>query len=163
MHFRKSRTRKFSSVDHPNPFLEDLLLRAGRSSRHRGVIPEPDGLAVGFHPLCGSELTMTFREKGGVIVEIRYETSGCPFARASAMVLAELGVGRTRQDSLTWIDGIERQFQAPASGESEEGELDDLMILLSARHLAHRLPCLTLPWQTLAAALTSTRTSPPSP
>lgn len=147
-------------MDHPDQLLEDLLLRAGRRTCHQGVLPEPDGLAVGFHPLCGSELTMSFREEDGLVAEIGYAASGCPYARASCVVLAEFGTARTRQELLAWIAEIMTLFKEPISYGEIGLETDDLGILLSARRIIHRLPCLTLPWETLAAALTAGQRDP---
>jgi nitrogen fixation NifU-like protein len=149
-------------VDHPDQLLEDLLLRAGRRTRHQEALAEPAGLAVGFHPLCGSELTMSFFEEGGLVAQIAYTTSGCPYARASCHVLAEFGPGRTRQELLAWIAEVMTLFQEPISDAAAESVTDDLGILLSARRITHRLPCLKLPWETLAAALTAERRDPAS-
>ncbi len=147
-------------MDHPDQLLEDLLLRAGRRTRHQEALAKPAGLAVGFHPLCGNELTMSFFEEGGLVAKIAYTTSGCPYARASCVVLAEFGPGRTRQEMLTWIDEIMMHFQKPSCDAAAETVTDDLGILLSARRIIHRLPCLTLPWETLAAALTAGQRDP---
>jgi NifU-like protein involved in Fe-S cluster formation len=149
-------------VDHPDQLLEDLLLRAGRRTRHQEALAVPAGLAVGFHPMCGSELTISFFEEGGLIAKIEYTTSGCPYARASCLVLAESGPGRTRQELLAWVGEIMMHFQKPLCDATAESITDDLGILLSARRIIHRLPCLTLPWETLAAALTPERRDPAS-
>lgn len=98
---------------------------------------------------------MSFREEDGLVAEIKYAASGCPYARASSLVLADLGPGRTRQELLTWIAKIMMLFKEPVSCQEAELDSDNLVILLSARRIIHRLPCLTLPWETLTAALTA--------
>lgn len=112
--------------------------------------------------MCGSELTMSFFEEGGLVAKIAYTTAGCPYARASCLVLAEFGPGRTLQELLRWITEVMMLFQEPITSQEADAVADDLGILLSARRIAHRLPCLTLPWETLAAALTAGQRDPAS-
>jgi NifU-like protein involved in Fe-S cluster formation len=65
---------------------------------HLGHLVAPDGSARKRSPLCGSTITVEVALKDGKIADFAQEVRACALGQASAAVLGEVAIGRTRAE-----------------------------------------------------------------
>ena len=73
----------------------DLVREHFEDPRNAGEMPDPDAIGYETNPVCGDTMRLMLRIDGDVIVEARFQTSGCPAAIASSSVCTEMIAGRT--------------------------------------------------------------------
>ncbi len=131
------------------------------------MLDPADRTARGFNPLCGDRVTVYLRTAGNdaplpsgnrqtlshppVIAGISFEAAGCAICLASASMMTELLEGQTESGARRHVEQILAAFQPDAQGGLEG--LGDIEALGSVRAYPARIRCVTLPWQTLTAAL----------
>lgn len=131
---------------------KQVILERSRSPRHHGSLDPADVRQEGVNPSCGDELTLTLRiDADDRIVDAAFEGHGCAISRASADLMAEALVGRTRAEA----HELAGAFKGMIRGEAlEDGpDLGELKALEGVRRLHARVKCATLPWTTLETAL----------
>lgn len=82
---------------------KDLLLDHISHPRHRGSLEHPDLTEHGVNPTCGDDVTwmICFSNEEGDhdrITDIAWEGKGCVISQASISILAEMLIGKSRQD-----------------------------------------------------------------
>ncbi len=90
----------------------DLVREHFEDPRNAGEMPDPDAVGYETNPVCGDTMRLMLRIDGDVIVEARFQTSGCPAAIASSSVCTEMIAGRT----LTEAARLTRQDLSRALG-----------------------------------------------
>ena len=65
---------------------------------HLGHLAAPDGAAKKRSPLCGSTITVEVAMKDGKVTDFAQEVRACALGQASAAVLGEVAIGRTRAE-----------------------------------------------------------------
>lgn len=73
----------------------DLVRDHFENPRNAGEMADPDAVGFETNPVCGDTMRLMLRISGDVIVEARFQTSGCPAAIASSSVCTEMIAGRT--------------------------------------------------------------------
>ena len=53
---------------------------------------------VGHNPLCGDKLVLYLKLEGDVVKDVSFEGAGCAISMASASLLSETTVGKTRAE-----------------------------------------------------------------
>ena len=131
----------------------ELILDHAKQPRHFGKIDGATHRADGINPLCGDKLRLYVRiDADERISDIGFEGSGCAISVASASLLTETVVGRTRNESL----GLVADVVASLTGGVISGETPDigkLRALQGVRDFPSRVKCATLAWRALDAAL----------
>lgn len=61
---------------------------------------EADAVGMVGNPVCGDQMKMYIKVKGGKITDIRWKTYGCASAIASTSALSELAKGKTLDEAL---------------------------------------------------------------
>ena len=65
------------------------LLEVFQNPRNKGKIPNPDLESRLLNPLCGDEVTLQIKLKGGSVEKAFFSGNGCAISQASASLLAE--------------------------------------------------------------------------
>ncbi|MBA4697524.1 MAG: SUF system NifU family Fe-S cluster assembly protein [Legionella sp.] len=134
---------------------QETILDHNRNPRNHYCMEEATAQARGFNPLCGDQLTIYIRFEGNYIKEVSFLGSGCAISQASASLMTEALMGKTREEA----EKLFRQFHGfmtdkPVQGlEKPSYQLDKLMILEGVKLYPARVKCATLAWHTLEAAL----------
>jgi nitrogen fixation NifU-like protein len=66
--------------------------------RNAGLMREPDGVGADEYDGCGDLARFYLRVRGGVAIEVRFQTYGCGPTIAAASVASELVIGRAVTD-----------------------------------------------------------------
>jgi nitrogen fixation NifU-like protein len=128
----------------------DVILDHNRHPRHFHVL---DGAtsAERHNPFCGDRLTVYLRVHDGVIADASFQGVACAIAKASASLMTEQVIGRTRDEAETIFARLCAAIETPVGAAVED--LGSLSALTGIRQFPARLKCATLPWQALLAAL----------
>lgn len=129
----------------------DIILDHYRHPRHRGRLPAPTVTREGFNPLCGDEVTIDLMVKGGKVVDVAYNGSGCSISQASASMMAEAVLGKDLDEVFRIIESFTAMMRG--SGDVDPETLGDLEAMAGVRKFPVRVKCATLVWHVLDEAL----------
>lgn len=94
-------------------FYREEILAHWQNPLNFGAMEKPDLVVEQVNPLCGDEITLYFKIKGGKVADVRFTGSGCAISMASASMLTKAVRGKsinkisqiTGQDVLGMIGG----------------------------------------------------------
>src|SRR5437016_9538623 len=78
----------------------DVIRERWRRPRFRGELPGAGAVAEDVNPLCGDRVRLMLALEGERVSAARFVGDSCAICAASADVLAELVVGRSRAEAL---------------------------------------------------------------
>jgi nitrogen fixation NifU-like protein len=110
--------------------------------RNRGTLEGADLEEHLLNPLCGDEITVYAYLRDGKVVDVKFDGRGCSISQASASMMTERLMGRSREEAKKEI----RSFKAMMIGEKEFPEMDDLAALKGVIQYPSRIKCATLAW-----------------
>ena len=110
--------------------------------RNRGALEDADLEAHLVNPLCGDAVTVYATFESGSVTDVKYEGSGCSISQASASMMTERIIGKSRKEAEAEIEG----FKAMMVGKEEFPETDDLAALKGVIQYPSRIKCATLAW-----------------
>lgn len=132
---------------------QEVIFDHNRNPRHFGKLAHASCHAEGFNPLCGDKVTvyLKFSDKG-VIEDVSFDGSGCAISVATASLMSETLVGKTRAEA----EALFERFHSMMMGEEAKKDaaaLGKLEVLSGVKEFPSRIKCATLAWHTLLAAL----------
>jgi len=117
----------------------DVIRERWRKPRHRGEVPGANAVAEDVNPLCGDRVRMMLTVGAdGRVEKAGFVGDSCAICTASADVVADLVVGRSRADAAA-LDSA------------------DVLNVLQSEIRPTRMRCVTLPVSVLSQALNGTR------
>jgi nitrogen fixation NifU-like protein len=128
---------------------QDLILDHYRRPRNRGRLAGADASAVVRNPLCGDEIEIDLAFDGDRVREARFEGRGCSIAQASASMLTELVLGKTRAE----VRGLRERVRAMVTGGGPDASLGPLIALAGVARFPARVPCALMAWDATAQAI----------
>jgi nitrogen fixation protein NifU and related proteins len=136
---------------------EDLILDHQQDPRNFGTMANPTHRADGFNRSCGDRIQLSLRIDDDRIQEVKFTGSGCAISTASASLMTEALLGKTRAEA----EILAKQFRDLLMGNAACDEqsatnpvdLGDLQFLSGVKQFPIRVKCATLCWHTLEAAL----------
>jgi nitrogen fixation NifU-like protein len=138
---------------------QELILDHSKRPHGKGLLgAEGDPHTAESHqrnPICGDEITLRARisEDGDRIAEVSWEGSGCSISQASASMLTELVVGRSRAEAAELIDGFREALRSRGAMELDEDVYGDAAALTGVSRYVARVKCAMLGWVALEDAL----------
>ncbi len=132
---------------------QEVIFDHNRNPRHFGKLAHASCHAEGFNPLCGDKVTvyLKFSDKGE-IEDVSFYGSGCAISVATASLMSETLVGKTRAEA----EALFERFHSMMMGEEAKKDaaaLGKLEVLSGVKEFPSRIKCATLAWHTLLAAL----------
>lgn len=132
---------------------------------HLGTLPEYDGKAMRRSPQCGSSVTAYVAMEGDRIAGFAQEVRACALGQASASVLGQAVIGRSRDEIAATRDRLQAMLMA--AGDPPEAPFADLEALLPARDYPNRHASILLAWDAALEAVeqagTPKKTGPEGP
>lgn len=133
-----------------NELYREVILDHNRHPRNFGKLDPADGHADGHNPLCGDRLSITLRNTGDRIEDLRFEGNGCAISVASASLMSEAVKGHRIEEVNALFDRIHALL---TSADAPDTGLGKLAALSGVREFPVRVKCASLCWHTLKAAL----------
>ncbi|VXA92736.1 Iron-sulfur cluster assembly scaffold protein IscU [Microbacterium sp. 8M] len=144
---------------------QELILDHSKRPHGKGLLgADPStGSGTGLHtaeshqrnPICGDEITLRAHvsDDGDRIAEVSWEGSGCSISQASASMLTELVVGKSRTEAGELIDGFREALRSRGAMELDEDVYGDAAALTGVSRYVARVKCAMLAWVALEDAL----------
>lgn len=129
-------------------FYNEVLTEHNVRPAHKRALEGECFSLEGVNPSCGDDITLSLRVEDGVIVDGAFEGDGCAISQASADIMLDLVIGRTKEEALRLSDVFRRMIQGAAS-EAEIEELEEAGALRDVSHMPTRVKCAVLGWHTL--------------
>ena len=129
-------------------FYNEVLTEHNVRPAHKRALAGECFSLEGVNPSCGDDITLSLRVEDGVIVDGAFEGDGCAISQASADIMLDLVIGRTKEAALRLSDVFRRMIQGAAS-EAEIEELEEAGALRDVSHMPARVKCAVLGWHTL--------------
>ena len=107
----------------------------------------------GVNPSCGDQITLQMKlDQNNVITDASFTGSGCAISQASVDMMADLVIGKTKEEALKLADIFDHMIKGEVSEEDLE-KLDEAAALQDISHMPARVKCAMLGWRTLKEML----------
>ena len=139
---------------------QEMILDHGQRPRNRRAAAAPSHCAHGDNPLCGDTIDVYLTvDEGGIIRDAAFQGRGCAISVASASLMTEVLRGKTHAQALSLLGGFQRMCTGHNAEEAKTerdfaDEMERLRVFSGVREFPMRVKCATLPWHTMAAAVT---------
>lgn len=106
------------SLSQLNQLYRQVILDHGQHPRHFGKLDHTDQEVELFNPTCGDAIVLSLKIKDDHIVDLAFSGQGCTISMASASMMCEALLGKTKEQALAMI----ATFQALVGG---PGQVDE--------------------------------------
>ncbi|WP_295042576.1 iron-sulfur cluster assembly scaffold protein [uncultured Paracoccus sp.] len=118
---------------------------------HLGALPDFDGKAMRRSPQCGSSVTAYVVMDGDRIADFGQEVRACALGQASASVLGQAVIGRSRAEIAATREALRTMLTA--GGNPPSAPFAELEALLPARDYPNRHASILLAWDATLDAI----------
>lgn len=131
----------------------EILNEHNINPSHKLDMKEPTFCLEGVNPSCGDQITLQMKiGDDGKIIDASYTGTGCAVSQASVDMMAEVVIGKTKEEALALADIFDRMIKGTVSEEELE-KLDEAAALQDISHMPARVKCATLGWRTMKEML----------
>lgn len=129
-------------------FYNEILTEHNVRPAHKHALENAGFSLEGVNPSCGDDIVLNLKIENGVIVDGAFEGDGCAISQASADIMLDLVIGRTKEEALRLSDVFRRMIQG-AAGDEEIEELEEAGALRDVSRMPARVKCAVLGWHTM--------------
>ena len=135
-----------------NSFYNEILTEHNIRPEHKHDLPDANIVLEGVNPSCGDDIWLKLKVENGVVEDGAFVGDGCAISQASADIMLDMIVGRTKDEALHYADLFLKMIQGSATPE-ESDELEEAGALQDVAHMPARVKCAVLGWHTLQESL----------
>ena len=132
---------------------QEVILDHNKNPRNFRAIEDADQTADGKNPLCGDALRVYIALDGDKISDVAFKGSGCAISKASASMMTQAVMGKTREEAEALFNEFHRMVTGGLDINADENHLGKLRIFAGVLEFPARVKCASLSWHTLNAAL----------
>lgn len=133
-------------------FYHEILTDHNLHPGHKHELDAANLELEGVNPSCGDDILLKLCVEDGRIVSGAFTGDGCAISQASADMMLDLVIGRTKEEALALTDIFLRMIQNKATDEEIE-QLEEAGVLQDVSHMPARVKCAVLGWHTLKEML----------
>lgn len=127
----------------------EILNEHNVNPTHKKKMDNPTFCLEGVNPSCGDQIILELKiDDKGVIVDASYTGSGCAISQASVDMMADVLIGKTKEEALKLADIFDRMIKGSITDEELE-QLDEAAALQDISHMPARVKCAMLGWRTM--------------
>ena len=131
----------------------EILNEHNINPSHKQNMNEPAFCLEGVNPSCGDQITLQMKlGDDGKIIDASFTGSGCAVSQASVDMMADVVIGKTKEEALALADIFDRMIKGTVSQEELE-QLDEAEALQDVSHMPSRVKCAMLGWRTMKEML----------
>jgi nitrogen fixation NifU-like protein len=133
----------------------EILNEHNINPSHKSDMENPTFCLEGVNPSCGDQITLQMMlDENNVITDASFTGSGCAISQASVDMMADLVIGKTKDEALALADIFDRMIKSEVTEEDLE-RLDEAAALQDISHMPARVKCAMLGWRTMKEMLGS--------
>ena len=137
----------------------EILNEHNINPSHKQDMDAPTFCLEGVNPSCGDQITLQMKlDENNVITDASFTGSGCAISQASVDMMADLVIGKTKEEALALADIFDRMIKDKVTEEDLE-RLDEAAALRDISHMPARVKCAMLGWRTMKEMLGISRGS----
>lgn len=131
-----------------------VILDHSQHPHHEGVLENSTDQIELVNPSCGDVIQLQLRIEENKVQDIRFSGHGCTISRASASMMTDVMIGKTKEE----VFELTQQFSEVVQGKevSNIEALGDAALLNGVAKFPARIKCATLSWKALEKALAAT-------
>lgn len=131
----------------------EILNEHNINPTHKKNMDSPDFCLEGVNPSCGDQITLQMKfDENGKICDTSFTGSGCAISQASVDMMADVLIGKTKEEALALSDIFDRMIKGSVTDEELE-KLDEAAALQDISHMPARVKCAMLGWRTMKQML----------
>ena len=132
---------------------QEILNEHNLNPNNRGETSDANFVLRGVNPSCGDDITLNLKvSDDGIITGGTFTGSGCAVSQASVDMMADVVIGKTKEEALALADIFDRMIKGTVSQEELE-QLDEAAALQDVSHMPSRVKCAMLGWRTMKEML----------
>lgn len=133
-------------------FYNTILTEHNLHPLHKQVLKDANLALEGVNPSCGDDIVLQLKVEDGKITDGAFAGSGCAVSQASADMMLDLIIGRTKEEALELSDIFLKMIHDEATQE-EIDRLEESSSLQDISHMPARVKCAVLGWHTMEEML----------
>ena len=131
-----------------NTFYNEIINDHNLKPYHKRTVEGANFTLEGVNPSCGDDIILELKVEDGIIVDGGFTGDGCAISQASADIMLDLIIGKTKEDAIRLSDIFLRMIKGSIT-DAEKEELEEAGILESVSHMPARVKCAVLGWRTM--------------
>lgn len=131
-----------------NTFYDEILIDHNLNPMHKQVLEGANLVLEGVNPSCGDDIVLQLKVEDDTIVDGAFSGSGCAISQASADIMLDMIIGKTKNEALHLADLFTRMIKKDCTPEEIE-ELQEAGVLEDISHMPARVKCAVLGWHTM--------------
>lgn len=131
-----------------NTFYNEILTDHNLHPGHKHDLPDANLVLEGVNPSCGDDIFLKLKVENDEIVDGAFVGDGCAISQASADMMLDLIIGKTKEEALKLAEIFFRMIKGEVSDE-ELDELEEASVLKDIAHMPARVKCAVLGWHTM--------------
>ncbi len=132
-----------------NSFYNEILTDHNLYPAHKHKIEGANFTLEGVNPTCGDDIILSLKvDENGIITEGGYEGEGCAISQASADIMLDMVIGKSKEEALRLSEIFLRMIKGKITDEERE-ELEEAGALEDISHMPARVKCAVLGWHTM--------------
>ena len=135
-----------------NTLYNEILIDHNLHPGHKHDLPDADLVLEGVNPSCGDDIWLKLKVEDGMIADGAFVGDGCAVSQASADMMLDLIIGKSKEEALKLADIFFRMIKGDVS-DDELDELEEASILKDVAHMPARVKCAVLGWHTMEEML----------
>ena len=132
---------------------QEVILDHNKNPRNFGTLENYNHHARGHNPLCGDNMEIFLVIKDDLIVDVKFNSTGCAISKASASVMTTLLIGKTTAEARKLFDDFHKIVTDDQTCPHSEQNLGKLQVFCGVKEFPARVKCASLAWHTLINAL----------
>lgn len=131
-----------------NTFYNEILTDHNLHPAHKHDLPDANLVLEGVNPSCGDDIWLKLKVENDKIVDGAFVGDGCAISQASADMMLDLIIGKSKDDARKLADIFLRMIKGTVS-EEELDALEEASVLKDIAHMPARVKCAVLGWHTM--------------
>lgn len=133
-------------------FYNEVLTEHNLHPEHKHEMEGANLILEGINPSCGDDIVVSLKVENDTVVDGAYTGDGCAISQASADMMLDLIIGKSKNEALRLAEIFLRMIKGEISDE-ERDELEEAGILQDIAHMPSRVKCAVLGWHTMQELL----------
>lgn len=132
---------------------QEVILDHYKRPKNKALRPNPMVQVHHVNTSCGDEITLNLSMKNGKISDLSWEGVGCSISQASASVMSELLLEKSREEALDLLGEFQEMLQSKGSISGNEDRLQDGVAFAGVSKFPARVKCALLAWMAFKDAV----------